>query len=159
MQIPTQITTHIRKGGTNMSKRSRIFAGILLIASVGIALAAAGYLQSSGETDEVLFPDPTARTQVRLHAIELAVESFRRDHGSYPDSLRAMTADDMGRVDDLYRLDGWKRPFNYNAANGQYEIRSSGPDGVLHTSDDLVRPAPTIPVDTAGRDAATVQSP
>ena len=79
-------------------------------------------------------------TQIRLHYIREYLEMYRKDHGKYPSSLKALT----DYTDDEMLIDKWGRPFRYipkpdsqGRPNQSYELYSAGKDGLFNTEDDL----------------------
>jgi hypothetical protein len=85
----------------------------------------------------------------RLHVLGSAVEAYEDANDSYP---AAATLDELvdalrpGYGNDLPRIDGWGRPFEFAMVNGMPEIRSLGADGVRDAGE------PRGEVDDAGAD-------
>lgn len=127
-----------------MATRSRVV--ISLVAMIGILAIAWMTLVSrkSSDTDESLFPDPTARTQHRLEVLAMAIDSFARQYRKYPASLRDLSSNARQYEQEVYRFDGWKRPVEYHLQNGGYELRSLGLDGIPDTGDDIRLTGPTL---------------
>jgi hypothetical protein len=76
-----------------------------------------------------------------LNVIASALNSFRKDRGSY------VISDKQGVLIDhlspqylrhVTREDPWHRPYRYEGAADSFTLRSLGPDGKPNTSDDVV---------------------
>jgi hypothetical protein len=66
--------------------------------------------------------------QKDLQRIRLAVEVDKFSHGSYPGSLEAARS---------LTIDPWGNEYVYRLTASGYELRSPGPDGIIHTPDDI----------------------
>lgn len=83
-------------------------------------------------------------TRSRIQHIREAIAEYALAKGRLPETLQEICPDRtpcglMPPSNDRQGLrDGWGRPFVYNPVNGEYEVRSIGPDGSPGTSDDLV---------------------
>lgn len=115
---------------------------IALLGFVAVAVVIIGWLglfqSRADETDEVLFPDPASRTEYRMDQLRLVLETFREKQSQYPSSLRDLASDTREYNKENHRFDGWGRPIAYTLTRQGYELRSAGPDGTLHTTDDVV---------------------
>ncbi len=89
--------------------------------------------------------EKTARARAELESIAAALESYRRDRGSYLESKSSAALVDnlnpryLARV---IRIDPWHNPYEYEGEHSSYVLRSDGPDGKPHTADVA---APTLP--------------
>lgn len=89
---------------------------------------------------KALNAEKTARARAELESIATALESFRRERGSYPEAKT-----EAGLIDNLnprylsrvIRIDPWHQPYEYEGARTSFILRSSGPDGKSNTSDDV----------------------
>ena len=83
-------------------------------------------------------------TQARMREIRTAISEYTSTHGRLPRSLEEICA--IGTPCTLMPmsnnrvglLDAWGRPFVYSVPEGEYELRSVGPDGIAGTADDFV---------------------
>ena len=84
--------------------------------------------------------EKTARARAELESIATALESFRRERGSYVESKSEATLIDhlspryLARV---VRIDPWHQPYQYEGARTSFVLRSTGPDGKPDTADDV----------------------
>lgn len=81
------------------------------------------------------------RTSADLRTVATALESYRRDNGSYvhADTCSALIDNLAPKyLDSIVRLDAWSREFDYKGADGAYRLVSLGPDGKPGTADDIV---------------------
>jgi len=84
--------------------------------------------------------EKTARARAELESIATALESYRREHGSYLESKTEATLIDhlnpryLARV---IRVDPWHQPYEYEGTRDGFTLRSFGPDGKSKTSDDI----------------------
>jgi hypothetical protein len=75
-----------------------------------------------------------------LSQIAQALESYRRERGFYvPGDKLSVLIDHLSPkyLTRVIRVDPWHRPYDYQGAQHYYVIRSLGPDGKLHTPDDI----------------------
>jgi hypothetical protein len=81
------------------------------------------------------------RARAELETLATALESFRRERGSY------VTADtEAALVDQLnprylnrvIRIDPWHKPYAYEGTRERFLLRSNGVDGKENTPDDLI---------------------
>lgn len=79
---------------------------------------------------------PSSVTTARLRYTHGVLLSFHAEQGGLPDSLAVVCATDTELC--RLKLDGWGRPVVYSRMNGDFLLRSSGADGVLNTTDDIV---------------------
>ena len=79
-----------------------------------------------------------ASTRERLMNVQMALERYGLDHGSYPtveQGLKFLL--DAAGDEDLN--DAWGRPLIYRLnEDGSYVLGSSGPDGKEGTEDDII---------------------
>ena len=84
--------------------------------------------------------EKTARARAELESIATALESFRRERGSYPESKSAAALIDnlnphyLSRV---IRVDPWHQPYEYEGTVTSFVLRSNGPDEKPNTADDV----------------------
>lgn len=87
--------------------------------------------------------EKTQRARAELETIATALESYRREHGSY---IEAKTEGALiDRLNPRYlkqiiRVDPWHQPYEYEGTRNSFVLRSAGPDEKPNTSDDIVRP-------------------
>ncbi len=84
--------------------------------------------------------EKTARARAELQSIATALESYRRERGSYLESKSAVALIDslnpryLARV---IRVDPWHKPYEYEGERSSFVLRSDGPDGKPNTPDDV----------------------
>ncbi len=85
------------------------------------------------------------QTSDAMERLALAVDAYRDENGSLPEISPDDYVSDVLHplfMPDLIRDDAWGSSIRYETANGSYQLRSSGPDGVAGNADDiLVNPA------------------
>ncbi len=87
--------------------------------------------------------EKTARARAELESIATALESYRREHGSYIESKSEATLIDhlspryLARI---IRVDPWHQPYEYEGTRDGFTLRSVGPDGKSNTADDIILP-------------------
>ena len=84
--------------------------------------------------------EKTARARAELESIATALESYRREHGSYPESKSEATLIDHPSSHDLARIirvDPWRQPYEYERTRDGFTVRSVGRDGRSNTNDDV----------------------
>ena len=84
--------------------------------------------------------EKTARARAELESIATALESFRRERGSYVESMSQAALID--RLNPRYlarviRVDPWHKPYEYEGSSNSFVLRSSGPDEKPNTPDDV----------------------
>jgi len=85
--------------------------------------------------------EKTARARAELESIAAALESYRRDRGSYLESKSSAALVDnlnpryLARV---IRIDPWHNPYEYEGEHSSYVLRSDGPDSKPNTADDVI---------------------
>jgi hypothetical protein len=88
--------------------------------------------------------EKTARAHAELESIATALESYRREHGSYLESKSEATLIDhlnpryLARI---IRIDPWHQPYEYEGTRDGFTLRSVGPDGKANTADDIILPS------------------
>ncbi|MBX3179323.1 MAG: type II secretion system protein GspG [Candidatus Hydrogenedentes bacterium] len=99
----------------------------------------------------VTFGGRVRESQIRaakgdIASLSTAIGLYALDHNdTYPPSLDALTAAVNGKRNyvESVRPDPWGNPYNYKPASSarlaDYQIWSSGPDGVPGTEDDVTR--------------------
>jgi Type II secretion system (T2SS), protein G len=89
---------------------------------------------------KALNAEKTARARAELESIATALESYKRERGSYVESDKEGVLIDhlnpryLARV---IRVDPWHQPYLYEGTPNSYTLRSSGPDGKPNTADDV----------------------
>ena len=84
--------------------------------------------------------EKTARAHAELESIATALESFRRERGSYVESKSEAALIDhlspryLARV---IRVDPWHKPYEYEGSPSSFVLRSCGPDQTPNTPDDV----------------------
>jgi len=112
--------------------RSLRRAGILLYAVLAACLPGQRLRAQVGETES------------RIGAVRRAIVDFMQTHGQLPGSIEDLCKEGspcrfMPISQDRGGLrDGWGRPILYRQVEGEYELRSTGPDGNRGNADDLV---------------------
>lgn len=89
---------------------------------------------------KALNAEKTARARAELESIATALESFRRERGSYPESKsEAALIDNLSPryLARVIRVDPWHQPYEYEGARTSFVLRSNGPDGKPQTDDDV----------------------
>jgi hypothetical protein len=80
------------------------------------------------------------RMQSRIEPLVTEIKQFKKNHGSYPESLVEMITDrpmEQGRSENL-QSDPWGRAFEYRRDGEGFVLRSYGKDGVPNTADDFL---------------------
>jgi Type II secretion system (T2SS), protein G len=90
---------------------------------------------------KALNTEKTSRARAELESIATALESYRREHGFYPEAKTEAALID--KINPRYlarviRVDPWHQPYQYEGTRGSFLLRSTGPDEKLNTSDDIV---------------------
>jgi|SRR5215470_3930949 len=81
------------------------------------------------------------RTTADLRTLATALESFRREHGSYVTAASGAALLDAlspHYIDTILRLDAWSHEFEYHGSQAGYRLASLGPDGKPGTGDEIV---------------------
>jgi hypothetical protein len=89
---------------------------------------------------KALNAEKTARARAELESIATALESFRRERGSYLESKsEAVLIDNLNPryLARVIRVDPWHQPYEYEGARTTFVLRSNGPDGKPETDDDV----------------------
>ena len=84
--------------------------------------------------------EKTARARAELESIATALESYRREHGSYLESKSEATLVDHLNpryLSRIIRIDPWHQPYEYEGGLNTFVFRSAGPDGKPNTPDDV----------------------
>jgi hypothetical protein len=84
--------------------------------------------------------EKTARAHAELDLIATALESFRRERGSYLESKsEAALIDNLNPryLARIIRVDPWHNPYEYEGERANFVLRSNGPDGKPNTPDDV----------------------
>lgn len=76
-----------------------------------------------------------------LERLALAVDAYRDENGGLPEIMPDDYLSDVLHplfMPDLIRDDAWGSAIGYETGNGSYQLRSSGPDGVAGSADDIL---------------------
>src|SRR5947209_2022023 len=90
---------------------------------------------------KALNAEKTSRARAELESIATALESFRRERGSYPESKsEAALIDNLNPhyLSRVIRVDPWHQPYEYEGTSSSYVLRSAGPDEKVNTADDVI---------------------
>jgi len=90
---------------------------------------------------KALNTEKTARAHAELESIATALESFRRERGSYLESKSEATLIDNLNpryLKSIIRVDPWHQPYEYEGTRTSFTLRSAGPDEKANTADDVV---------------------
>ena len=90
---------------------------------------------------KALNAEKTARARAELESIATALESFRRERGSYPElKSEAALIDNLNPhyLARVIRIDPWHQPYQYEGTSASYVLRSAGPDEKANTPDDVI---------------------
>jgi len=86
--------------------------------------------------------EKSQRARAELESIATALESYRRERGSYIESKsEAVLIDHLNPryLARIIRIDPWHQPYEYEGGRDAFVLRSAGPDGKLNTADDILR--------------------
>ena len=84
--------------------------------------------------------EKSARARAELESVATALESYKRERGSYVKSDKEGVLIDhlnpryLARV---IRVDPWHQPYVYEGTRERFTLRSSGPDGKPNAADDV----------------------
>jgi hypothetical protein len=90
---------------------------------------------------KALNTEKTARARAELESIATALESFRRERGSYLESKSEGTLIDNLNpryLKSIIRVDPWHQAYEYEGTRTSFVLRSAGPDEKPNTADDVV---------------------
>ena len=82
-----------------------------------------------------------AKASEELETIAHALEAFRRDRGFFIVSEKnSVLIDHLSPqyLSTIIRFDPWHKPYQYKGERDHFSLRSTGPDGVSNTADDIV---------------------
>lgn len=113
-------------------------------------------LDYGAETEETLYgKDRLTRTRARMAHAQNRLLLYCEAHGRYPDTLAQALPTRRSEWTIIYDFDGWDQPLVYTRSDGEYTLRSAGPDRQLYTQDDVIgtsstrqvarRPVPSVP--------------
>jgi hypothetical protein len=89
---------------------------------------------------KALNSEKSARARAELESIATALESFRRERGSYVEAKTEAALIDMLNpryLPRVIRVDPWHRPYEYEGTRTSFVLRSAGPDEKPNTADDV----------------------
>lgn len=89
---------------------------------------------------KALNAEKTARARSELESIATALESYRRERGSYLESRsQAALVDTLSPryLARVIRVDPWHKPYEYEGSRTGFVLRSAGPDEKPNTTDDV----------------------
>ncbi|MDX2114175.1 MAG: type II secretion system protein GspG [Planctomycetota bacterium] len=110
-------------------------AALFFSVAIAVALAAAGFTAAAGAIGSM--GGPAFQSQIEMAVLAANLEAYRTQHNAYPATL----AEGTTRLDanSSLRLDAWDKPYVYELVEPtRFVLFSMGPDGVAHTSDDIV---------------------
>jgi len=90
---------------------------------------------------KALNAEKTSRARAELESIATALESYRREHGSYIESKsEAALMDHLNPhyLSRIVRVDPWHQQYEYEGTRNSFVLRSNGPDGKANTPDDVI---------------------
>lgn len=139
--IEREDMTGFRKPGGGMRRRERRDAGytlleLLVVMGILAVLTAVATPQLMGYFGKA----KTQSVQLQIENIGTALELYYMENGAYPSASAGLKAlveapPEAPRWNGPYLkkaknlLDPWGRPYQYNIADGQYEVYSLGPTG------------------------------
>src|SRR5947207_308272 len=85
--------------------------------------------------------EKAARARAELESIATALESYRRERGSYLESKsEAALIDNLNPhyLARVIRVDPWHQPYQYEGTTTSFVLRSAGPDEKSNTPDDVL---------------------
>jgi hypothetical protein len=91
------------------------------------------------------------KARAELEEIAGALEVFKAERGSYVTSdkehvlINHLSPRYLSRV---IRIDPWNKPYRYSGEGDRFTLSSAGPDGIEHTSDDILVFGPFVKVRT-----------
>jgi hypothetical protein len=91
---------------------------------------------------KALDAEKTSRARAELESIATALESYRREHGFYPEAKsEAALIDSLNPsyLTRVIRIDPWHQSYQYEGKRDSYVLRSNGPDEKPNSSDDVAR--------------------
>ena len=89
---------------------------------------------------KALNAEKTARARAEMESMATALESFRRERGSYVESKsEAALIDQLNPryLKRVIRIDPWHQPYAYEGTRTSFVLRSAGPDEKANTADDV----------------------
>jgi hypothetical protein len=115
-----------------MKRRVKIiFLPILLLLLLAVAVQSS--CDSKGTTKDVVNAHITRES---LKNVQLALELFRREFGSYPETLDELLVK-KNIMEKSIIEDAWGRVYHYVKIGDTYELFSTGRDGKPFTADDV----------------------
>jgi len=78
----------------------------------------------------VFVVSPPGKTAIAMFEAVMKVEEYRKEHEEVPSQDEGDRL--LSGIDD-----GWGHPMQYERTESGYVVRSAGPDGELHTADDI----------------------
>jgi general secretion pathway protein G len=121
--ILQQRRDHNRSARTGFTLMEVLVVVAILVVLAGIGVGVFAYLESSKEN----------ACKLQIKNLETAVNNYKLQHGSFPDSLQVLTVPNEGKPAFLKRKDlndPWNRPFQYDPSKlsptGEPLISSQG---------------------------------
>jgi general secretion pathway protein G len=112
---------------------------LLVVAILGI-LAGVAVVGLKGRTQKANI----AATRTSISAVQTAIDVYETDNGVYPASMQALLRKGSENNwngpyirDARVPKDAWGTEFQYAIRDGNYELRSAGPDAQMGNADDL----------------------
>lgn len=119
---------------------------IAMLLCLSVLFACGDSPDEGGERDSGPSPNrASGRLAVRhMKALSQAMEFYRLQHARYPQSLSDLTEPDDDFPDGylaggVVPKDPWDEEYIYEGSRGSFTLRSSGPDRIDGTEDDITR--------------------
>jgi len=131
---------------TNTKSSRSVFALLFVLAAIvtlAVTVGRSPRLQELLGVDTREGYEPTAERLTRLRMIALtdAIGEYREQYSQLPASLNALLAlsstNDARHPKPEWFVDGWGRDFLFRVVARRYLLRSSGPDQLPDTDDDV----------------------
>ena len=115
------------------TSRSRVWMGLGVVLSMLPVLLCLLWRESHPQGRS-----PGISTRTQIADIDKAINIYAMQHnGQLPDALSALVESDDPLLNKPDLIDRWGEPFGYERNGRRYIIRSSGPDRIMGTEDDI----------------------
>ncbi len=128
------------KSGDQDSRGGFTLVEILLVVAILGILAGVAVVGLKGRTQKANI----AATRTSIQAVQTAVDVYETDNGVYPAAMQALLTKGSENNwngpyirDARMPKDAWGTEFQYTLRDGNYELRSAGPDVQMGTADDI----------------------